>query len=176
MLHASLCSVDEGIKKHRPEALKSMKIKLQGFQKSSLKAILLQRRPSNIIFFEKLWFFNDFWPPKRSQNPRKNAENTMLQNNTFLHRFLLDFSSLWPPKMERKFIVFRIFIDKADFVKIIVFPKQNCYFSSFEAPKIDQISMSKRFRKWHRKKRLENRIWASILASQNHQNCSKKEC
>ena len=32
MLHAYLCSVDEGIKKHRPEALKSMKIELQGLQ------------------------------------------------------------------------------------------------------------------------------------------------
>ena len=149
--------------------------------KSSFKAILLQRRPSNLNFFENLWFFNDFWlpkrsqnprknaenamlknnafcnrilmecsslwppkmdpkfngfrifieklwffndfkPPKRSQNRRKNAENTMLQNNTFLHRFLLDFSSLWPPQIERKVVVFPIFIDKADFVKIIVFP------------------------------------------------------
>ena len=32
MLHAYLCSVDEGIKKHRPEALKSMKIELRGPQ------------------------------------------------------------------------------------------------------------------------------------------------
>ena len=32
MLLAYLCSLDEGIKKRRPEALKSMKIKLQGFQ------------------------------------------------------------------------------------------------------------------------------------------------
>ena len=32
MLLAYLCSLDEGIKKHRPEALKSMKIKLQGLQ------------------------------------------------------------------------------------------------------------------------------------------------
>ena len=27
--------------------------------KSSFKAILLQRKPSNLNFFEKLWFFND---------------------------------------------------------------------------------------------------------------------
>ena len=32
MLLAYLCSLDEGIKKHRPEALKSMKIMLQGLQ------------------------------------------------------------------------------------------------------------------------------------------------
>ena len=69
------------------------------------------------------------------------------KNNTFLNQFLLEFSSLWPPKMERKFIVFGVFIEKADFVKIIVFPKENCYFSGFELPKIDKISMSTRFRK-----------------------------
>ena len=32
MLHAYLCPVDERIKKHRPEALKSMKIELRGPQ------------------------------------------------------------------------------------------------------------------------------------------------
>ena len=85
---------------------------------------------------------------------QKNAENAMLKNNAFFNRFLLEFSSLWPPKMDPKFNGFRIFIEKADFAKIIVFPKENCYFSAFELPKINQISMSKRFRKRHRKKRL----------------------
>ena len=122
--------------------------------KSSFKAILLQRKPSNHIFFENLWFLNDFWPPKWSQNPRKNAENAMLKNNVFCNGILLEFSSLWPPKMNPKFNVFRIFIEKADFAKIIAFPKENCYFSALEPPKIDQISMSKNFRKWHRKKRV----------------------
>ena len=32
MLLAYLCSLDEGIKKHHPEALNSMKIKFQGLQ------------------------------------------------------------------------------------------------------------------------------------------------
>ena len=59
----------------------------------------------------------------------------MLQNNTFLHRFLLDVSSFWPPKMERKFIVFRIFIDKADFVKIIVFARKIAIFLVLSLPK-----------------------------------------
>ena len=136
--------------------------------KSSFKAILLQRRPSNLNFFEKLWFFNDFWLPKRSPNPRKKVENAMLKNNASLNRFLLEFSSLWLPKMEWKFNVFWIFIEKTDFVKIIVFLKENGYFSGFELPKIDKISMSKLFRKWHRKKRILNRIWASIRVSQNH--------
>ena len=144
MLHAYVCSRDEGVKKHRPEVLKSMKIELRGLQnpfKKQLKSDTASYEAFEPRFFRKFAIVNDFWPPKRSQNWRKNAENAMLQNNTFLHRFLLDFSSLWPPKMERKFIVFRIFIDKADFVKIIVFLKENCYFSGFEPPKIDQISM-----------------------------------
>ena len=31
---------------------------------------------------------------------KKNAENAMLKNNAFLNRFLLEFFSFWPPKME----------------------------------------------------------------------------
>ena len=62
----------------------------------------------------------------------------MLKNNTFLNQFLLEFSSLWLPKIEGKFVVFWILIEKADFVKIVVFPKGNCYFSGFEFPKLGQ--------------------------------------
>ena len=144
MLHAHFCSRDEGIKKHRPKALKSMKIELRVLKihsKSSLKAILLQGKPSNLNLFENLWFFNDFWLPKRKQNWRKNAENAMFKNNALLNRFLLEFSSLWLPKMEGKFIVFLIFTEKTDFVKIIVFPIENCYFSGFEPSNMHQISM-----------------------------------
>ena len=65
----------------------------------------------------------------------------MLKNNASLNRFLLEFSSLWPPKMEWKFNVFWIFIEKADFVKIIVFPIENYYVSGFEPSIMNQISM-----------------------------------
>ena len=65
----------------------------------------------------------------------------MLKNNAFCNGILLEFSSIWPPKMNPKFNGFRIFIEKAEFAKIIVFPKENYYFSSFEPPKIEQISM-----------------------------------
>ena len=65
----------------------------------------------------------------------------MRKNNTFLNQFLLEFSSLWPPKMEGKFVVFWIFIEKADFVKIIVFPMEDCNFSGMEPSKMNQISM-----------------------------------
>ena len=56
----------------------------------------------------------------------------MRENNTLLNQFLLEFSSLWPPKMEGKLIVFGIFIEKTDFVEIMIFPIETCYFSGFE--------------------------------------------
>ena len=109
----------KGTKIHENRTPSAFKI----HSKSSLKAILLQRKPSkNLNLFENLSFFNDFWLPKRKQNWRKNAENVMFKNNALLNRFLLEFSSLWLPKMERKLNVFRIFIEKANFVKTIVLP------------------------------------------------------
>ena len=98
--------------------------------------MMLPRWSLNLHFFENLQFFNGFWPPKWSRNRRKNAENAMLENNVDLNRFLMQFSSLWPPKMEPKFNVFRTYIEDADFAKIIVFLYENCYFSVFEPPKI----------------------------------------
>ena len=144
MLHAYLCSTTResknGVQRHwNPWKSSSEGLKIHS--KSSFKAILLQRRPSNLNFFENLWFLNDVWPPKWSQNPKKNAWNAMLKNNAFCNRILLEFSSPWPPKMDPKCNGFRIFIEKADFVKIIVFPQENCYFSAFEFPKIHRISM-----------------------------------
>ena len=64
----------------------------------------------------------------------------MRNNNTFVNQFLLEFSSLWPPKMEGKFVVFWISIEKADFVKIVVFLKELIcvrFEASKNQPKID---------------------------------------
>ena len=158
MLHAYFCSRDEGVKKHRPEVLKLMKIELRGFQnpfKKRLQSDTASEEAFEPQFFRKFvifqWFLDSKSEPK---SKRKCCQNAMLKNNAFLNWFLLDFSSYWPPKMEWKFIDVWIFTEKAAFVKMVVFPAKNCYFSGFEPPKIDQISMSKRFRKWHRKKRL----------------------
>ena len=52
----------------------------------------------------------------------------MFKNNTFLNQFLLEFSSLWLPKMEGKFVVFWIFIGKVDFVKKIFFQRKVAIF------------------------------------------------
>ena len=76
----------------------------------------------------------------------------------------MQFSSIWPPKMDPKFDIFDNFFENADFAKIIVFPKENCYFSCFEPPKFNQKSMQKRYQKNLEKKELENRILASMLA------------
>ena len=76
--------------------------------------------------------------------------------------------------MDPKFDIFDNFFENADFAKIIVFPKENCYFSGFEPPKFNQKSMQKRYQKKHRTKELENRISASMLASQNLENRPEK--
>ena len=67
-----------------------MKIKHQGLQnpfQKQLKSDTASEEAFEPQLFQKLGFFNDFWLPKRSQNRRKNAENAMLKNNTFLNRF-----------------------------------------------------------------------------------------
>ena len=80
-----------------------MEIELQGFQNPFKKQLQSDTAPEKAFepqFFRKLRLFDDFWIPKRNQNRRKNAENAMLKNNAFLNRFVLDFFSFWPPKME----------------------------------------------------------------------------
>ena len=62
--------------------------------------------------------------------------------------------------------VFHTFIANADFAKIIVFPKENCYFLASEPSKNHPKSMPRRNRKKHRKNLPQNSILASILASQ----------
>ena len=98
----------------------------------------------------------------------------MFKNNTFLNRFLLEFSSLWPPKMEGKFNVFGTFIQKADFVKIIVFSNRKLLFVWFWASKIG-ANFDVKFRsKITSEKKLSKRIWASILVSPNYPNFFQK--
>ena len=60
MLHAYLCSVDEGIKKHRPEALKSMKIELRGPQnpfEKQLQSDTASEEAFEPQFFRKIEIF-----------------------------------------------------------------------------------------------------------------------
>ena len=93
--------------------------------------------------------------------------NRCQKNTWFSTPFFLDFSWFWRPKTTPKSRFFRCFFENGDFVKIIVFLKENCYFSGFEPPKNDPKSMPKRTRKKHRKKTSQKSILASVLASQN---------
>ena len=87
-----------------------MKIKPQGLQnpfQKQLKSDTASEEAFELqFFFENLRFLNEFWLPKRNQNRKKNVENAMRKNNTFLNQLLLEFSSLWLPKMEGQFVVF----------------------------------------------------------------------
>ena len=107
-------------------------------------------------------------------------KNRCQKNTCFSTPFFLDLSWFWPPKTEPKSRFFRHFFENVDLVKIIVFPKENCYFSGFEPPKNHEKSMPKRTRKIHRQKTSQKSILASVLASQNlpkstqHRKKSKK--
>ena len=59
----------------------------------------------------------------------------------FQARFFIVFFPFWPPKMEPKSMIFSIILKNVDFVKIMVFLKENCYFTGFEPTKNDQKSM-----------------------------------
>ena len=74
MLLLNLCSLDEGIKKHGPEALKSMKIKLQGFQnpfQKQLKSDAASEEAFELHFFAKIC---DFLMNLGFQNEPKSEE------------------------------------------------------------------------------------------------------
>ena len=59
-------------------------------------------------------------------------------------------------------MVFRIFAKNRDFVKIIVFPMENCYFQGFELAKINQKSMQISYGKIKSKKMLKKWIWDGL--------------
>ena len=76
---------------------------------------------------------------------------------------------------------FNAFFENVDFVKIIVFPEENCYFSGFEPPRIHPKSMLKHARKKHRLKPSQKSIFGSFWppknlpkSTKNRKNPSKK--
>ena len=109
-------------------------------------------------------------PPNRAKiakNRKKRRKNRSRKNIRFSTPFFLDFPSFLPPKTTPKSNLYRYFFENADFVKIIVFPKENCYFLRSGPPKNHPKSMPRRIRKKHRKVTPKKSVLASILASQN---------
>ena len=152
MLHASFSKFDgfrdpknrywrlENLPKSSPKRFKSP-------PKNHFEALLLQRTPSNLFFFEKYGFLTSFWTPKWEQNPNKTLKNQCWKTACFWRRFFMEISPFWPPKMDPKSKILRTIIENADFAKTIVFPRRNCYFSGSEAQKNKQKSMQKRIAK-----------------------------
>ena len=85
----------------------------------------------------------------------------------FQTRFFIAFFSLWPPKMKPKSMIFSIILKNVDFVKIMVFLKENCYFSGFEPTKNDQKSMPTSHSKNSSKKTSRNSILGPFWPPQN---------
>ena len=87
-------------------------------------------------------FFIDFWrslgDQKSSQNrekSKKSDEKSMSKKHMVFNTFFLDFSWVWPPKTFPKSRFFRYYLENVDFVKIVFFLKENCFFSGFELQK-----------------------------------------
>ena len=76
----------------------------------------------------------------------------MLQNNMFLDSNFDWIFFVLTSKNEGKMSNFRTLIENANFAKIIVFFKENCYFPGSELPKIKRDAMLKRIEKQRRKK------------------------
>ena len=90
-------------------------------------------------------------------------------SNIMFSRFFV----VLPPKTTPNSRIFRCFFDNVDFVKIVVFLKENCYFSGFEPPKIDPKLMQNRTWKKHRKKPPKNRSWPLFWPAETSQNPAK---
>ena len=152
MLHGSFSKFD-GFRdpKNRPWRLenlpKSSSKRFKSPPKNHFEALLLQRTPSNLFFFEKYGFLTSFWTPKWEQNPNKTLKNQCWKTACFWRRFFIEISAFWPPKMDPKSKILRTIIENADFAKTIVFTRRNCYFSGSEAQKNKQKSMQKRIAK-----------------------------
>ena len=105
----------------------------------------------------------------------------MLKKNMFLRAILHRILAFLPLKMEPTSMLFNTFFENVDFVKIIVFPKENCYFSGLGPPKIHPKSMPKRARKKHGQKPPQKSIFRPFWppknlpkSTKNRKNSSKK--
>ena len=157
MLHAYFCSPDKAIKKHRLEVLKSMEIELRGFQNPFKKQLQSDTAPEKAFepqFFRKFVIFRWFLGSKTEPKSKKKCWKCDAQKQCFLKSIFIGIFFVLASENGMKFHCFLDLYRKSWFCENHCFSVGSCYFSGFEPPKIDQISMSKRFRKRHRKKRL----------------------
>ena len=95
----------------------------------------------NNIFFRILFNFWKAWGlPKSTQNrekSKKKLKKSKLKKHMFFNSTVFEFSPFWPPKTKPKSRFFCDFFENVDFMKIVLPPRRNCYFSRFELPKND---------------------------------------
>ena len=75
--------------------------------------------------------------PKISENPKKKLKTSKSKKHIFFNSTFFKFSPFWPPKTKPKSRFFCDFFENVDFMKIVLPPRRNCYFSCFELPKND---------------------------------------
>ena len=145
MLLAYLCSLDEGIKKHRPEALKSMKIKLQGLQnpfQKQLKSDTASEEAFKFQFFENLWFFWWILASKTDLKSKKKCWTCDVQKTIhFWIIFSWNFLRSGFRKSKENLLFLEFLSKNLILLKPSFFPMENCYFLGFELSKTNQISM-----------------------------------
>ena len=125
MLHAYFCSPDKAIKKHRLEALKSMEIEFRGFQNPFKKQRQSDTAPEKAFepqFFRKIVIFQGFLDSKTEPKSKKKCWKCDAQKQCFFESIFIGIFFVLASENGMKFHCFGIFIEKADFVKIIVFP------------------------------------------------------
>ena len=128
------------LKNHSKSSSEGLKI----HPKSSSKAIVLQRTPSNIFFSNICDFLMIFGLQNAPKIRGKTLQIPCFKTTRFWIRILNGFSSFWPLKTKAKSSNLRSFIENTNFVKIIVFFKENNYFSGSELRKIYPNWMLKR--------------------------------
>ena len=112
---------------------KSFKIPPKSLLKPTFKKRRVQNAFQNRLLRHLGRFLMNFWkgrapqsPPKSNQNRKIRHKNRCYKITCFSTPFFLDFSWLWRPKTTPKSKFFRYFFENIDFVKIVVFPKENC--------------------------------------------------
>ena len=116
-------------------------------------ANFIKNRSVKLNTSESKWrkrFFNfgfNFRVPKWSQNLLFFTKQSLKKVSCFRIRFFIEFYWILPPNTIPKQLFFDTFFENVDFVKIVVSPRRNHYFSGSEPLKITRKSSRKRVRK-----------------------------